>query len=256
MLAPVFDESNPLSVGSLLPIGLKTKLKQLVREQPEMFEKSEQELDKLLVERGAQPTPLDNRLRLAFWHEYDASCLAGRHMNLSNICAGLMSLTYFSTKYLNHAEKAAWMLLPPVKYDVLVTESLHHGLNKLRDLLDISIYNPKTGMPDPRLIDCKIKIVAMLDMRMKGAFVEKRLNVNIQKNINEELTKINMEDLEEQIRKLEGQSSEPAHTAKPEVHVSVDPDADLHPTIEIGNGPNGGVGLEFENKQSGRRRRG
>lgn len=206
ILAPIFNEDNPLSVGSLLPMGLKNRLKLLAHDNEAYFTKDETALYSMLEKNGAAPSTLDNRIRLAFWHEYDAACAGGRHMNVSNICAGLISTTYFLQKYIVHAEKAAWVLLPPVKYDVMVTESLQHGLTKMREMLDLPIHSINLKgqeVINTKVLEAKIKIVAMLDMRMKGAFVERKVNVNIQKNITDEISKINMEELEGQLLALE-----------------------------------------------------
>jgi len=209
VMAPLFDEDNPLSVGSIMPTNLKNRIKLVVHDNPELFLLDETGLYEALTKRDACPTATDNRLRLSFWGEYESACTTGRHMNISNVCAGTISTSYFVQRYVTTPEKLAWLLMPPVKYDVLVTEALSHGLMRLREMLDMPIHETdKHGniKISPKLLEMKLKIVAMLDMRMKGAFVERKINVNVQRSVKEEVNRINMEELDAQLEKLEDKS--------------------------------------------------
>lgn len=200
----VSDEQNPRSVVNLVPPSVSERLKQHVFEHPELFDKDEHTLHKYLRAQERTPSPLDNRLRLKWWMEYDRVQARGEaQMNMVNVLAGLCSRELFYGHYLKNPNKCAWLLCPPTGYMVKAEEALEFGLEQLRDILDLPHVN--YGKVDTKLADLKLKIVALLDTRVQGAIVQKNVNVNLgaqAKGIDNATAAATMEDIKKQLTEL------------------------------------------------------
>lgn len=173
------EKENPRALTNMLPPVFARWIEEHLHTSPELFDKDEQTLYKyLLKEIGKQPTATDNRLRLKFWFEFDRAMSQGLDkMLVVNIIAGVCSKELFYDKYLKSPSKVAWLLCPPTGYIIKAEEALEFGLEQLRDILDQP--HVVAGKFDARLADLKIKIVAMLDTRVKGAPVQRSVNVNL-----------------------------------------------------------------------------
>lgn len=201
----VLDESDPEAIVNLVTDKVKEAIIKHSFEKPELFDKGEHELIKFLRTSNTQPSPLDNRLRLKFWTEYDRVMGQGlRSMSMANVLSGLCSKELFYGKYLQRPEKVAWLLCPPTGYMAKAEEALEFGLEQLRDILALDHVLP-SGKVDTKLGELKAKIVAMLDARVKGAVVQRSMNVNVNTS-NEAVAKAaqaaSMEDLERQLKEL------------------------------------------------------
>lgn len=162
----MFDAHNPRALINILPDHIKAMLNKAVEKAPHLLEMDEWSLKKLL-----QPNPTLNRLRVSFWNEYMRSQDTNKKMYMPHVYAGVCSHESFVT-YLESAESFAWILCPPASYSNAVEEALLTGIMELRDVLSLP-HRDASGKVDVKLIAQKTKIVEMLDMRVKGAIVQK-----------------------------------------------------------------------------------
>ena len=172
----VWDELNPVSVINLVPPMVADRLREARAKAPEFFDLDEHRLYRLLSSRSLTPTPTDNRMRLKFWMEYDNQLLKNDRFLMSRAFSGVMASDTFYKNFLCYADRIAWMICPPTNYLVKAEEALEYGLEQLRDLL-MQPHVDESGKVNTKLGELKAKIVAMLDLRLKGGIVQKQLTV-------------------------------------------------------------------------------
>jgi len=180
----LWDDSDPRSVVNLVPAKVRERMQEALFEEGALFEMSEHELFRALKERSTTglsytPNPTDNRLRLKFWMEYDY-CQAYQlsRIDISRVIAGICTQEYFYKKYLQSPTKVAWFLCPPVNYETKAREALEFSLEQMRDILAIP-HITDGGRVDTKLGELKAKIHAMLDIRVKGAPIQKSVVANL-----------------------------------------------------------------------------
>lgn len=172
------DNQNERSAVRLVPERIGKNILDAVFEKPEYFDKDERELHKYLRSLEMTPTPTDNRLRLKFWMEYDRAQAHGlKAMNMNNVFASVCTKEYFYTHYMTKPQKVGWLMCPPTGYMVKAEEALEFGLEQLRDILDQP--HMVGGRVDTKLGELKAKIVMMLDTRVKGAPVQRNMNLHV-----------------------------------------------------------------------------
>lgn len=110
----------------------------------------------------------DDMLRQAFWAEYFDACDANRPMRMAAVYGQIVSKQTFYEIYVDNPAKLAWILRPPKNYTYRMTSLLELGLTRLEDILNMEITKK-----DTRLIAEVVKIVALLDNRVKGAVTQK-----------------------------------------------------------------------------------
>lgn len=209
----ISDKDNPLSLVNMLPPAMAASLDELLFTNPEYFELDEQELYKYLKNENKQPTPTDNRLRLQFWYEYDQASRTGRKITAAGIANGIVTKEYFTNRIIKSPSKLAWIMCPPTGYMVKANEALEFGLEQLRSILDL----PETinGKPDYKLAEIKMKIVTLLDQRVRGAIVQKieskeiRMNMNVsQRDVKKLAESMTAEEMDVRIKKLQQEMGE------------------------------------------------
>lgn len=163
----MFDEQNPRALVNIVPGEIKKSMNRVAMSRPELLEMDEVSLKKLL-----SPNATDSRIRISFWNEYQRAQDQGVLMKMPNVYAGLCSDQYFYGVYVKSVEKFGWILCPPASYAVSMTEALHFGVERLREILELPLLNDK-GQTNKTNVEMIIKAVAMLDMRVKGAVVQK-----------------------------------------------------------------------------------
>lgn len=217
------DRSNPRSAVSLAPTQVGNAIEDAAHERPELFLLDERDLYKKLREENAQPSPTDNRLRLKFWMEYDrVQSLGLNAMGVMNFLSGVCSKEYFYKTYLHKPQKVAWMMCPPTGYLLKAEEALEFGIEQLRDILDQP--HVVNGKVDTKLGELKAKITAMLDTRVKGAPVQRNLNVNVSEAAVAKVAQAqSAEDLMRELRDLEKRNRQAQNLpspGKPDIEVS------------------------------------
>jgi hypothetical protein len=208
-----WDRNNPRSLVNLVP-PLAAKKLEAARLDPYVAEildiYDESQMVKELRDIGYGPTATDNRLRLKFWVEYDyAQSNNLKQLDVKRIVAGICSQAFFYTRYLDQPRKVAWLLCPPSGYMAKSEEALTYGLGQLRELLEMPHIDPHTGKLDTKLGELKLKIVALLDQRVKGAVVQKSMNLHAvtgaqaYKSLTGAMEKPSMDDLESRLKRLD-----------------------------------------------------
>ena len=204
-----WDVGDQKSVINLVPPVLHSKIVEASQKYPDLFLTDEPTLFKRLRVDGMAPNTTDNRLRLRFWDEYDRSQADGRKMCLTWVFTGVCTAGYFYQRYIENYAKLAWMMCPPASYEAKMEEALAFGIEQLRDILQMDHVLPN-GRLDAKAAEIKAKIVTLLDIRVKGATVQrieqKNLNLHVSTTDRELKSKLqinSMEEIEKRIKELE-----------------------------------------------------
>lgn len=174
----VSDLDNPRSVINLVSPVVREAMKRV----PEEFlSLNDKELENLSPQKAFTVT--DRRLRTAFWIEYGRAQDSMSSMNMAGIYGGICSRPYFYTNIMQDKVRLAYLLTPPQDYKVAMEEALSYGVDKIREILEMPLYDQNTGRPDPKIADVILKAVALIDQRVKGAVVQRhqvhQLNQNV-----------------------------------------------------------------------------
>lgn len=204
----LFDKTDSRSVVCLVPERIAQAIEDAAFEHPEFFDKDERDLYKHLRSQEMTPSPTDNRLRLRFWDEYDrVQGTEKKAMNMANVLAGICSKELFYGTYLKRSNKVAWLMCPPAGYMIKAEEALEFGLEQLRDILEQP--HVQFNKVDTKLGELKAKIVMMLDTRVKGAVLQKSMNLHVSAThaqVQKAATAATAEELMEQLKVLEAQN--------------------------------------------------
>jgi hypothetical protein len=143
-------------------------------------------LDEGSLKDKVHPTLILNRIRMSFWTEYENAVQLKRRMKLSQIIGGICTEYFYQQKILTSNDKMAYILCPPTNYTVQVKEALQAGMETIREIVSAKVLDDD-GFLIPRAADVVLKAVALLDMRVKGAIVQRvdqrNLNVNLNKDV-------------------------------------------------------------------------
>lgn len=197
------DFSNPRSLVSIAPSFVK---KALIDIPIQYLEMNEYELEKIV-----DTNPFINRVRSAFWQEYERAQGEMRQMNGSYIAQTVGTLEAYIKKLFKDEKIAAWILCPPTSYGIFLDEALEFGLKRLRDnVLTLPIVDPETGEVCVKNAELITKVVAFLDMRKNGAVVQKTMNLNVnttKNDIKDVHSHMSALDLDKKIKELEERST-------------------------------------------------
>jgi hypothetical protein len=166
------------------------------------------------LKSGWLPSLTDERLRNAFWAEYEASFKLNQGMQMSRVYAGVCSKQCFYESVIKNPARVAWMLCPPTHYMNAMEEALLFGVDQMREILALP-HVGKSGLIDSKLCSVKVEIVKMLDARVKGAVVQKTqaVNVNVKAEDVEQVKSMvqgpnNMDEIDRRLRELEQESKQ------------------------------------------------
>ena len=194
---------------NIVPPVVSESLLESTQKREDLFCLDERTLFKMLRKEECTPTATDNRIRLAFWMEYDRAQAHNKSMTMVAVFAGVCSADYFYRRYLKHPEKVAWMMCQPSSYQVIAEEALAFGLEQLREILSLSVVLPN-GRADVKLGELQAKIVAMLDTRVKGTITQRLETKNMSLNISTSDTAVakaamagTMDDIDQRLKELE-----------------------------------------------------
>ncbi len=200
-----FEENNPRCVVNLLTDKVKAEAKQVP---PEYLAMSEDQLALKL-----EPSEIDEMLRIAFWDEYFLTVDNNlKSMRMSAIYARICTRETFY-QVIRNPMRFAYVLKPPRDYMLQMRSLLNIGLNRFSEILRLPL---DREAPDTKLIAELVKIVTILDNRVRGAVVQKVQIESKNVNMNVEAPKTHAEiikelkNLEAEIRVLEGSSSKDA----------------------------------------------
>jgi len=164
------------------------------------------------LKKRIKPTPTDNQIRISFWLEYDrVQSRMLPQMETTMIIRGILSEDHFYDPYLKNYDRLAWVLIPPKSYTVKLSEMLETGLEQLRESLEIP--HIENGKVNTKLLELKLKITAMMDLRMNGAIAQKvqieqkNMNMNLairgsSADVSDLLESKNMEEIDKKLNSL------------------------------------------------------
>lgn len=169
----LWSPENARSVFNLVPAAVRNAFLAAKESDPTLFTMEERQLRLNLQGKKRNPTPLDNRLRVKFWAEYEnTQDHLTASLSMAAVTSGLCTREYFYSYFLASPEKVAWLLCPPANYGTMMEEALLMGIEQMRDILEMPNILPN-GAANVKLMELKAKIVGMLDIRVKGAIVQK-----------------------------------------------------------------------------------
>lgn len=171
----MFDKSEPRALINIVWKEFSEILDRAKFIMPDLFKLSERD-----IKRKTKPDPILDMLRLRFWQEYDRAQLVDQQMRQVDIIRGLCSKEYWYEKICKDPEKLTWILLPLAGYITRMESSLITAQDEIEDILRLPIrqtlhdkHGKKYEVIDSSLIANKIKIWQALDIRVKGAVVQK-----------------------------------------------------------------------------------
>lgn len=207
----IYNEDDPRSVIRLVQPSLREAILSL----PDEY----RNLSELEYKKKYFPSAQDNRIRGSFWREYDLAQAEMRPMNSTAIFAGHTTNEYFYTRFLKNYQMVGWMIIPPTDYMVFIEEGLNYGISRIREIMELPIMDTK-GRVNTRVCEIIIKATAMLDMRIKGAYIQrseiKQLNFNMEtdaKDMGKLLRTDSMEEIDKRIKYLEKRDGRRAEVA-------------------------------------------
>lgn len=195
----LYDQSNPRALINLVPNSLREVMNTLDDRYRYMTESE--------LKRKCDAEVREARLRISFWIEYNAAQKTGRMMNIANVVRGNTSMDYWENVVLKDSAKVAFIITPPKDYLVAMHELLDLGLEKLREIIKAPLFD-KRGAFDSKAADKVIKAVHTIESRLKGAVVQKTVNLNADVNAGEigvdpvNINTANLEELEAQVARV------------------------------------------------------
>ena len=174
----LLDRAEPRSLLNILRnTDVAQAIEDLAYENPDYLDADERALKKVVNDalRKADRNPigpLENRLRVGFWNEYNRAQDVRGKMDMTRVFAGVCTSQYFFHNVLRNKERLAWMLCPPVAYMNAMEEALLHGIEQIRDILDAPLYDKK-GTLISKNAELLLRTVQWLDQRVKGAIIQK-----------------------------------------------------------------------------------
>lgn len=215
-LGHLFDPANPMALVHFLPKNITDKLLELCCTVPDLLEHlSDDENLKtwLYNEYKYRPTVNDHRIRYLFWVEYENALLENRKMVLHNVHSLVCDPKAFTSLFLKLPQRAVFLLCRPAAYQHSLREMLVHGLERMRQILDLPEVDPN-GKINTKIIELKLKVVAMVDMRVNGAPTQKihQITQNIptvgagdKKDIKTLVQKADMNTIQKRIEEIEAE---------------------------------------------------
>lgn len=163
----IFDEKNPCSVVNLVPPTMREAMQRCIKEATYLTHATEAQ-----IRANVKPDERDERLRLAFWDEYNYATSVGAPMRIAHVIKGICSVETFYQFYLPNNKKLAWIITPPKFYSQGMKYILHLGLDRLTEIMSAKVVD-EDGRLDTRTAALILKTFQLVDLRVKGAIMQK-----------------------------------------------------------------------------------
>jgi hypothetical protein len=189
------SEIEEVLLAEHLPSVILDSLKVIPKE---VFDMSFSEIKK----RAAPDIDLE-RLRVAFWTEYERSQRTKTSFMCSNVHKGIMTNSGFRKSVLGNSFKLLYMTASPPEYKIIMEEMLNYGLALEREILDMNHFSPnKDGdqVLDIDLLKLKHKIIDGVHARVKG--LPANTNINLNREVSTESKMPNLTDVQRRIDAL------------------------------------------------------
>lgn len=179
-LSPLYDRSNPESLINILPTRLVPIFERVRGKLPRTLLSSEKE-----VRKYCEPDDRDDRVRLSFWDEYNASTAAGKRMSLQTVISGTCGWETWVGAYEPDDKRMCWIFTPPTSYVSQMRHILHRGTERLLEIMNLPMVDAE-GKVDVKIANLVLRAWQLADMRVKGGVMQKvqieqksmNLNVN------------------------------------------------------------------------------
>lgn len=206
----IYDADNPDSLINIIPDRMVPVLQRIRKKMARVLHCTEGELRK-----NIHPDERDERVRLAFWDEYNYATKVGKKMSVAAFLQGVMSWEAWITVYEPSDRKMMWVFCPPVSYQVSMRNILYLGQKRLEEIMKSKIHDEEGNLiiPAATLI---LKTFQLVDIRVKGAITQKlqiqQQSMNVNHNINQDsphlisgqpIESLQLEDLEKLEKRIE-----------------------------------------------------
>ena len=130
----------------------------------------------------AQPAPIDYSLRTSFWREVEKAIDGGMKVLSKAVHAGICSGHYWRHHVAKDNFKLAWVCRPVQHYEREIDALLVRGTERLWEIVDIPLDDPRSGRFCPRRATVLLEAVKMIENRSKGLAVQRTQAVNLNLN--------------------------------------------------------------------------
>lgn len=163
---------------------LKTQILLLIKDNPELLELEEREFK---TKHPEMMTLALLRLRKSFWIEFENAYQHNRKMHVLPIYSGIVNENTWY-RIVSTPVKLAFVICPPVDYITMLKEAHDAGLNAIREILAAKVLDDD-GYLIPKAAEAVIKAYALIDLRLKGAVVQRidQRTINYNQNVNQNL---------------------------------------------------------------------
>lgn len=159
---------------------------------------------------------MDEQLRVSFWEEFLIASDNNQRMRIEAIYPRVCVREYFYKHFVDNPARFAYMLHPPAEYMLQMKSLLQLGLRRFEEILQMPLVNEK-GVVNSKLVSEIVRIVMLVDNRVKGAVVQKvqleqkSLNVNMNYEPPKRIEDIDAElkAVEQEINKLSTPNKQP-----------------------------------------------
>lgn len=180
-------EDGPGTILSMVSEGLAQAIQ---RVPADLIDMDEKELAQLTPYKKF--TPVDVKLRISFWKEYQRAMNKNKKILNSKIFTGICTGRYFYDFFLQNKARVAYMLKPLPSDERMFEELGFLAVEKLRELLTMDFYDDD-GKPNSKTAAVVYKAVELSLNRAHGALLQVIHQKNINLNMNKEITN-NSED--------------------------------------------------------------
>jgi hypothetical protein len=97
------------------------------------------------IRKKVKPTELDDRIRLAFWNEYNRKAGKHKRMNLRNVLRNLCSKKTWNSEYKSNRYKILWIVTPPQSNEFVRKQILLRSLKGKLKAVCQPIRDKQTG---------------------------------------------------------------------------------------------------------------
>lgn len=196
----IIDKNDPRAVINLVPSAFARSIEVVAEKYPHYLAESELELQVLL-----RPTDLDDRLRVAFWAEYERSQDNNRAMQMKNVYGPFISKQHFYATIMESPQRIAWIIKPPENHMLSSEASLHNGKNTMAKIMRMEVFDD-AGNIDTKRASIFLKAYEMLENRVRGAVVQKNISAHMHSKVpdeNSEEARRELEELEQKRNAIE-----------------------------------------------------
>lgn len=201
------DTTNPRALINLVTENMQEAISKIPME---MLNLPDDELIPMVYGRE-YPSEVDYALRRNFWKEYSHAQKSFTDMRMVKIYEGVCSQQAFNVTVKNY-KRLAFIVTEPMEE----RQRKSYLLNMLsRDMLKLAQMDlpidPKTGNPDPKFLDMKMKLYQFLYTDEHGSPIQRIKQESINTNLNYEAplsaTPMTIQQIDEKLRLLESQAA-------------------------------------------------